>query len=551
MQKAEFDAEIERLASMEYIDYCREAKEAAKRLGITKRELDRCVKDAQRAKVSDADTTEPEAEQFTGIKLEIGSDLEIARLCINDMLANDGLYVYSEGAFYHWMGRVWAELNDVDIQKRFVSQYDGAHYGSSGLIRLDQHKVKSIIKFIAQEMQLDDFFRDRPLGVNCQNGFVVFDRDGNVSLIEHHPSQKSRTICNGGYERSHGLPPDSLLRQFFALLPYNDPEQHEKHRLIQEMFGVAVAGLATRISQPKSFVLFGRSANNGKSAVLDLLEGLVIRCAHVSAHQFNEMNIMIQMRGALLNTSSELTSSNTVSSETFKKVVTGEPVAGKILYKDVAIFRPEALCVFATNKLPPFAGGIDPGVRRRLIVIEFQNSIPIEDQVEDIVQQIIAKEYSLLLSWAIEGAARVIRNGGFTIPASSVAALNRWTADADVVKAWIEERVRVSSDGTAHIGYIRRDAYCLFEEWALANHHRKDRLPSLTEFVDRLAEVFPSCKRKSGSRRLRGITILLSDPPDADDLQADLMTSPVTDGRYDWLARMTAENMEPDHEPWH
>jgi hypothetical protein len=152
---------------------------------------------------------------------------------------------------------------------------------------------------------------------------------------------------------------------------------------------------------------------------------------------------------------------------------------------------------------------------------------------------------------AIEGAARVICNGGFTVPTSSVAALARWTSDADVVKAWIEERVRPSKDSMAHIGYIRRDAYGLFEEWALANYHRKDRLPSLNEFVDRLAEDFPSCKRSKDSRRLRGITILSSDPPDAADLQADLMTNPVTDGRYDWIARMTAENMEPDHEPWH
>jgi P4 family phage/plasmid primase-like protien len=553
MEKAEFDVEIARLSGIEYADYCRESKDTAKRLGITKRELDRCVKDAQR-KVNDEHTAEAETEQFTGIRLEIGSDLEIARLCINDMFANNGLYVYSEGSFYHWTGRIWAELGDVDIQKNFVSRYDGAHYGSSGVIRLDQHKVKSIIKFIAQEMQIDDFFRDRPLGVNCQNGFVVFDREGTIKLVEHDPWQKCRTLCNGNYEPTSRLPAHSLLWKFFSVLPYDDPEQAEKHRLIQEMFGVAVAGIATRISQPKAFVLSGRSANNGKSRLLDILEGLVSSYSNVSAHEFTDKNTVIQMRGKDLNTSAELTSSTAVSSEVFKKVVTGDPLAGKILYKDVATFRATALNVFATNKLPPFAGGIDPGVRRRLIVIEFPNSIPFGDQIEDLHQQIIETEYSLLLSWAIEGAARVIRNGGFTVPASSVAALARWTSDTDVVKAWIEERVRPSSEGTAHIGYIRRDAYTLFEEWALANHHRKDRLPSLNEFVDRLAEDFPTCKRSKDSRRLRGITILLSDPPDAADLQVDLMAArdrPVTGVSDEWLRKMTAENLDFDRESWH
>jgi phage/plasmid-associated DNA primase len=388
MDKADFDAEIARLANMDYVDYCRESKEAAKRFGLTKRELDRCVKEAKR-KINNENIAEPETEHFTGIRLEIGSDLEIARLCINDMFANEGLYVYSEGAFYHWTGRIWEELSDVDIQKSFVSRYDGARYGGSGVVRLDQHKVKSIIKFIAQEMQIDDFFRDRPMGVNCQNGFVVFDRDGSITLVEHHPGQKCRTVCNGNYEPISRLPADSLLRKFLSVLPYNDPEQAEKHLLIQEMFGVGVAGMATRIPQPKAFVLSGRSANNGKSRLLDLLEGTVLSYSNVSAHEFTDKNTVIQMRGKDLNTSAELTSSTAVSSEVFKKVVTGDPLTGKILYKDVVSFRPTALNVFATNKLPPFAGGIDPGVRRRLIVIEFPNSIPLEHQVEDLHQQII------------------------------------------------------------------------------------------------------------------------------------------------------------------
>jgi hypothetical protein len=156
------------------------------------------LRQRRRTKSLDEQSAESEVDQFTGIKLEIGSDLEIARLCINDMFANDGRYVFSEGAFYHWTGRIWAELSDVDVQKRFVSRYDGARYGGSGVIRLDQHKAKSIIKFIAQEMEIGDYFQDRPLGVNCQNGFVIFDKDGNVSLIEHHPASPralSRAAC--------------------------------------------------------------------------------------------------------------------------------------------------------------------------------------------------------------------------------------------------------------------------------------------------------------------------------------------------------------------
>jgi phage/plasmid-associated DNA primase len=125
------------------------------------------------------------------------------------------------------------------------------------------------------------------------------------------------------------------LSKFFNVLPYNDPERGEKHSLIQEMFGVAVAGIATRIPQPKAFVLSGRSANNGKSA-----------------HEFNDKNTVIQMRGKHLNTSAELTSSTAVSSEMFKKVITGDPLTGKFLYKDVVTFRSRSTCLRPTNCRP-------------------------------------------------------------------------------------------------------------------------------------------------------------------------------------------------------
>jgi len=67
------------------------------------------------------------------------------------------------------------------------------------------------------------------------------------------------------------------------------------------MSRVAVAGIATRIPQPKAFVLSGRSSNNGKSRLLDLLEGLVSSYSNVSAHEFSDRNAVIQMRGKDLN----------------------------------------------------------------------------------------------------------------------------------------------------------------------------------------------------------------------------------------------------------
>lgn len=83
--------------------------------------------------------------------------------------------------------------------------------------------------------------------------------------------------------------------------------------------------------------------------MLDLLEGLVgaPACSHISPHRFDQPNAAIAMRGKLLNTSAELTTADVIQSDTFKSTITGEPIPGKILYKDMVDFRPVAQHVIA------------------------------------------------------------------------------------------------------------------------------------------------------------------------------------------------------------
>jgi hypothetical protein len=219
-------------------------------------------------------------------------------------------------------------------------------------------------------------------------------------------------------------------------------------------------------------------------------------------------------------TSAELTTADVIQSDTFKSAITGEPIPGKILYKDMVDFRPVAQHVIATNKLPPFAGGIDKGIRRRLLVLVFNRVIPEHEMIVGIADLILRDEYDLLLAWAIEGASRSTRNGKFTLPKSSIEALEKWTRDTDPVRAWIEARVRPSTNAKRDAGYTRTVLFQMFETWAVENGHRKDRLPKCPEFIDRVAEDFPAVlHRCEQDRRVRGITVLSEDWADKPQLR--------------------------------
>ena len=205
---------------------------------------------------------------------------------------------------------------------------------------------------------------------------------------------------------------------------------------------------------------------------------------------------IIGLVGKLLNASDELSSAGAIASETFKAVVTGEPVQGRDVYKSRVEFRPVAQHLFATNSLPAFAGGMDRGVQRRLLVIQFNRVIPAEERVEAIGRRIAEEEANLLLAWAVDGAARLIRHRDFSMPASCKAALNDWLYGADPVLAWLDDRVEVRpivADGpkvrTSH-------AHQQFRAWAEAEGFKRDTLPAINGFVQRIKANVPGIEHR-------------------------------------------------------
>jgi hypothetical protein len=80
------------------------------------------------------------------------------------------------------------------------------------------------------------------------------------------------------------------------------------------------------------------------------------------------------------------------------------------------------------------------------------------------------------------------------------------------VRAWIEARVRPTTNPKRDAGFTRTALFQQFEIWAVENGHRKDRLPKCPEFIDRLAEDFPVVlHRWEQDRRVRGIVVLSED----------------------------------------
>ncbi len=447
--------------------------------------------------------------------LRIGSDIEIANRVREDLINAHGQVIHDEGEFWRYSGTHWEPVPAHEIRLR-VHAYDGASFetpaGKTSIVRLGKARVDSILNESAVLCAEAGFFAEPDSGINCSSGFIRFDGQGAPHLEPHHQTHRCRHTLPGRWKAgTDGLMlAGSLLGRLLSGIFMGEPDAEAKSALLAEICGAAALGYATRLMQPRAVILHGRTAENGKSQVLELARGLLPPGATCSlpAAKMNDEHHIVAMAGKLLNASDEL-SPAAIASDTFKSVVTGEPIQGRDVFKSRIEFRCIAQNLFATNHLPSFKGGVDRGVQRRLLLIPFLRSIPSDERIEGIGKRIAKEEPDILLAWAVEGASRLIQNRNFSVPASCQVALAEWLLSEDPVLAWIEACVEVRPVQNAAPALTTRDAYNRFMEWAAAEGFKPDNLPEITGFVQRVVARAAGAryKRTNKGRFFAGLVV--------------------------------------------
>ncbi|EKE44937.1 putative ATPase [Oceaniovalibus guishaninsula JLT2003] len=148
-------------------------------------------------------------------------------------------------------------------------------------------------------------------------------------------------------------------------------------------------------------------------------------------------------------------------------------------------------------------------MQRRLLLITFTRTIPLEERVEDIGKRIAAEEPDLLLAWAVEGASRLIRQRNYAIPQSCHEELLEWVLSEDPVAAWVDACVKVVPIVNGGPTIATRDAHLRFQNWALAEGYKPEKLPAINGFVQRVQARVAGIqhKRTSSGRYLVGLTV--------------------------------------------
>ncbi len=101
------------------------------------------------------------------------------------------------------------------------------------------------------------------------------------------------------------------------------------------------------------------------------------------------------------------------------------------------------------------------------------------EQDAGLAGRIIAGELGGVARWALEGAADVLRSGGYAVPASVLAAREEWQRNADTVRLFAEARLSKTQTPAAGSQLVYDD----YVRWTQRNGHKP---MASNKFVERL-----------------------------------------------------------------
>lgn len=320
-------------------------------------------------------------------------------------------------------------------------------------------------KYISSALQLARPMLLKNIREFDSNGFLLNTPDGTYDLRH-------------GLRGRHEHTPDDLITKVTAVAPGQDGMElwmdavaqffcgdMELIEYVQRIVGLTAIG---QIFQEALIIAHGEG-RNGKSTfwnsiyrVLGSYSGTISADALTVGCRRNVLPEKAEMKGRRLIIAAELEEGMRLSTSMVKQLCSTDDISAEKKYKDHFEFVPTHTLVLYTNHLPK-VGGTDEGIWRRLIVIPFSARIEGDSDIKNYTDFLVTNAGGAILSWIIEGAEKIIRDGyHLKAPGCVINAIDAYRENNDWLSAFIEECCEVGPDYEQKSGefYQEYRAYC-------------------------------------------------------------------------------------------
>lgn len=418
---------------------------------------------AKQASIAALPKPVPRATDF-----ELGDHPELGRAML-DKLATDERPAFDLGKLHTYSADtgVWSTVEE-SAQSRAVQNFSGAWLetddGKPKRLRLRKTDVRGAMDLAHDQAAHAGFFDGAAPGLAFVNGFLRFMVG--VPVLEPHAPEHAARFCY-----AFDYDPAATCPKWLAFLVdafRGDADAADKIALIQEFGGASLFGVATKYQ--KAIVLHGEGSN-GKNVLGSVISAGMPAgsVCSVEPQRWGEEYYRSHMVGCLLNYVSELPEDDIINTKDVKSTIDGSPKTARNPCEKVVNYMPRMGQLLSANRLPATTDH-SHGFWRRFFVILFHRVFEDHEKNPNLDKEIIGEELPGVVAWLVAGMQRLLRQGRYTEPQSSVYAVARWRHDADPVASFAEERTRKAlNDAERTPAAILFRAYAA---WSDANRYR-------------------------------------------------------------------------------
>lgn len=272
---------------------------------------------------------------------------------------------------------------------------------------------------------------------NVQNGTLALE--GRVILEPHSRDDLLTKIAGVHYDPNATCPLwDAFL---FKIMEGNQ-------RLIAFLRRFAGMSLTGIVREQCLVLLYGTGAN-GKSVFLEILRYILgdyamqtdfsTLAASKSPHVRNDLARLV---GARFVTAVESEYGQPLAEATIKQMTGGDAIIARFLFKEFFQFYPQFKLWLASNHKPIVKGG-DHGIWRRIKLVPFSVTIPVEEQDPDLARK-LKGEGPGILNWMIRGCLEW-QADGLNPPSEVEEAVAEYRSEMDRIAEFIADHCVVGA----------------------------------------------------------------------------------------------------------
>ena len=387
--------------------------------------------------------------------------LSIARKILVEHF-KDGAHLIrcADRSYMRFIGTHWVETTDEHLEKLIFLEANKImmHLESGGLAALTSESKRCLNFLLGTDEDMMNFLAEPLPVINCSNGEIWIDENGEVTLSPHLPENRLPFCLPVEFDPDASCPKfDKALLQIFS--EADDPEDMARHFV--EFLGYSVQ---PRRDIPSWWLLIGHGSN-GKTKLLQTMQKLVSPDAvlndNISTFQRDRFNVAA-LAGKLLFIDDDLAEGVMLADGLLKKISEAKELSARHPYgRRKFHFRSLALPILAGNSYP-MTNDISPGMIRRTHIIPFDKVFTDKEADPNLFPTIWAEELPGILNRAITGLKGLRKRGGFKLPSDCKRAEFEFFCHANPLAGFIEECCIRDPDAREYL----RDMRKVMKVWA-------------------------------------------------------------------------------------